>query len=1272
VRVVLIAVFIILLAPFSGLVVAEKENQEKNNEQEEKLIIPTYSIAVQLAFDRVENLEQYTDEEIENTNEWLIVTNKEIKEQYRIISEVEHIESAPLLQGAYIWKFNSETEIVYELQELLKKQSIESFSPIIKKNHVTRSIPNDDVFDDQWHLRNYGQTSGTLGEDANITSVWNSYTGNGIIISVVDDGLDKDHPDISPNYSPNHSYDWCNNDADPTPTSNNGHGTAAGGVAAAAGDNTIHVAGAAYDATLAGSTLIACWSGDSTEANALTFMNNETHIYTNSWGPSDNGQTLDAPGPLMLAAFESDAYEGRNGLGNIITWAAGNGLTNNDNANYDGWANSRFTIAVSAITHYGEQSYYSEPGASILVAAHSNGDGEGITTTDIHDDPDTTSDDAGYANGNVTNTFGGTSSATPLAAGVIALILDANENLTWRDVQHILVNSARMNDPNDSSWGINDAGHDVSHKYGFGAVDAGAAVSLAENWTNVDEELNLSFGPFSPSFTIPTSTNTWSEFDVQITDDISLESIDVVVDIDHSNRGDLDIVLESPNGTQSWLAEEHNDGGNDYSNWMFNTVHHWDESSLGTWKLKIRDTTSGTAGTLNSWQMIIHGMNIDLDYDDDGISNDNETLIWGTDPYNEDTDFDGINDFDEIFIYFTNATMADSDLDGLSDLVEVSIHMTDPNNEDSDSDGLNDGAEINLWGSDPLIFDPDDDSDFYYHFDDCDDQNPEINPGKPEKLNGVDDNCDNYIDEGFNFTDRDNDGLNDWPEYHIHLTDYKNADTDDDGLTDGEEVNLYSDLGANPLIFDEDMDGDTWYWFEDCDDDNILRSPGLPEALDSIDNDCDDEIDEDFIDLDTDSDGLFDYDEYYFTGTNPNDGDTDDDGLPDGIEVNTYAELGADPLVFDEDNDGDGWYWFQDCADDDNEISPSLNELLDKKDNDCDGEVDEDFYTIDSDNDGLSDYEEYHNITSDHNDEDTDGDGINDGVEVLTKMSSPLIFNYDNDEDNYYDFEDCNDLDASINPSSTEVWNGLDDDCNDLIDDDLKRENLVLVIPRMQEIYNWDAVNETLVFGLNNIPSQVDFDVSWFIGDYDLSDNLSNDGTRLVINELECGKNKDNLTLTLCSNGTGMQKIKAIITDSGITTEFIWEVDMVVWIPPPTFFDNLISFFTSGPGMLFILGIMISLILAGIFVNHRVTQKRQLEEAYTAYNIPSNRVEYEYSFTKTELPSAPDLSLLQKQNNMYEESIPNIPSTIPMVTVPSKKIQDEVELIDIPSRVVDE
>ena len=1274
-RSALIAILILFLAPFSGLVSADTDFN-LDSEIDKELLIPTYSVAVQLAFERVSNLDQYTIEEIKDTKRWLIVTVDDIETQESYIFPPDYVEVAPVLQGAYIWSYESSSNIVLELEELYYNGDIESFSPLITNQQITRSIPNDEDFNDQWHLRNTGQTSGTSGEDANVTSVWNSYTGTGIIISVVDDGLDKDHPDISPNYSPTHSYDWCNSDSDPTPTSNNGHGTAAGGVAAAAGDNSIHVSGAAYNATLGGSTLIACWSGDSLEANALSFLNDEIDIYTNSWGPSDNGQTLSAPGPLMLAAFEEDAYQGRNGLGNIITWAAGNGLTSDDNANYDGWANSRFTIAVSAITHYGEQSYYSEPGANILIAAHSNGDGEAITTTDIHDNPDISSDDAGYDNGNVTNSFGGTSSATPLAAGVIALILEANENITWRDLQHILVNSARKNDPNDSSWEINDAGHDVSHKYGFGAIDAGLAVSLAENWTNVDNEINQTFGPYNPSFDIPTSSNAWSEFDVQVNEDISLESIDIIVDIDHPDRGDLDIVLESPNGTQSWLAEEHNDGGNDYSNWLFNTVHHWDESSLGTWTLKIRDTTSGSSGTLNSWQMITHGMDIDLDHDDDGISDENETLVWGTDPYNEDTDNDGINDYDEIFIYLTNPNLADSDSDGLTDSVEISVYQTDPNNDDTDDDGLTDGAEINLWQSNPLIYDADNDSDFYYHFDDCDDQNADINPGKPEKLNGFDDNCDNFVDEGYNFTDRDNDGLKDWPEYHIHNTDYKNSDTDGDGIKDGPEVNVYADQGANPLIYDEDSDNDGWYWFEDCDDENSLKSPGLTEILDGIDNDCDNEIDEDFIDLDSDSDGLSDYVEYYNTSTNPNNGDTDGDGLSDGIEVNTYAELGANPLIFDEDNDADGSYWFQDCADDDNERSPSLIEELDKKDNDCDDEIDEDYRIIDSDSDGLSDYEEFNIINSNHNDEDTDGDGINDGSEVLVKMSNPLIFNFDNDEDGYYDFEDCNDLDPEVYPGAIEVWNGLDDDCNEVIDDNLKRQNLVLTVPQTQTIYNWDAVNKTLVIGLNNIPNQVETQITWQIGNFSLSENLSNEDTRLVINQLKCDKNTDNLTILLCGNGTSIQEIKAIIVDSGVTTEFTWEIDMVVWIPPPTFLEIVLSFLTSSIGLVFLSSIVLAVVAIVLLINMRISKRKQLEEAYTAYNIPSVKFEFNQDYSKTQLPSAPDLSILE--SIAYDPTpireIPELPAKIPLINIPSRKVDDydTVELVDLPSRIIEE
>ncbi|MGY8702889.1 MAG: proprotein convertase P-domain-containing protein, partial [Candidatus Poseidoniales archaeon] len=551
------------------------------------------------------------------------------------------------------------------------------------------------------------------------------------------------------------------------------------------------------------------------------------------------------------------------------------------NANYDGYANSRYTIAVTAITHAGEQSYYAEPGANILVAAHSNGDGEGITTTDIEGS-------GGYDSGNVTNNFGGTSSATPLAAGVIALILEANGNLTWRDIQYILVQSSRVNDPNDSSWEINGAGLNVSHKYGFGAIDAGAAVSLAENWTNVNMESNFSYGPFSPNTEITDNDETWNEFSVNITADIKIESIDIITDITHTSRGDLDIVLVSPSGKESWLAESRGDNGNGYSDWLFNTVHHWGEDAVGEWKLKMRDTVNSDVGTLNTWEIVIHGVGnftdtdgdgvsdfsdtdddgdgwsdidedacgteslnlssvpqdldedgtcnyIDLDDDGDGLSDNNETEVYNTDPYDPDMDGDGLTDYEEIIIYGTKADEVDSDSDGLDDYEEVIIYNTNPLSQDTDDDGLLDIEEINI-GTNPNIFDADSDNDSFYHFEDCNDLNSNINPNIIELLNNLDDNCNDQIDEGYNLSDFDNDGLFDWEEYHIYGTNYTNHDTDGDGLNDSKEVYI---TFTDPLILDLDNDLDGWYWFEDCDDNMSNKYPGMLELLDGIDNDCD-------------------------------------------------------------------------------------------------------------------------------------------------------------------------------------------------------------------------------------------------------------------------------------------------------------------------------------------------------------------------------------------------------------------------------------------------
>ena len=488
-REALAVLLVLLIAPLGG-VVSGSPGVPVDLEIEGDDIMPTYSRSVQLGFDRVEDLSQYTEGQLSETNEWLVVTRVPIHKHSLTKAAPEFTEPAPILHGAYIWHFEEPLKALPQLQMSLDTGEIESFSPLVEKKQNPRATPNDPYFNDQWHLSNTGQTNGVSGEDANVTGAWDNYTGTGVIISVVDDGLDHAHADLSPHYSAHYSYDWCDDDNDPSPTSWNGHGTAVAGVAAAVGDNGLDVTGVAHEATIAGSTLIACWASDSVEADALSFESDEIDIYTNSWGPADDGQTLLGPGPLTLAAFESDAYHGRNGLGNLITWAAGNGLGSGDDSNYDGYANSRYTVAVTAINHNGEQSYYAEPGANILVAAYSNGDSEGITTTDI-------TGSGGYDSGNVTHDFGGTSSATPLAAGIIALILEANENLTWRDVQHVLVNSARTNDVSDSSWELNGAGHDVSHKYGFGVVDGGAAVAVAENWINVDEELNATYGPYA-------------------------------------------------------------------------------------------------------------------------------------------------------------------------------------------------------------------------------------------------------------------------------------------------------------------------------------------------------------------------------------------------------------------------------------------------------------------------------------------------------------------------------------------------------------------------------------------------------------------------------------------------------------------------------------------------------------------------------------------------------------------------------------------------------
>ncbi len=476
----------------------------------------------------------------------------------------------------------------------------------------------DPFYGDQWHLENRGQNGAVPGNDVLVQPVWDmGFDGSGIQIAVVDDGLEYVHPDLAPNYNPVGSYDFNLDDPDPAPNSSfDVHGTAVAGVAAARDESTCGV-GAAFRASLSGVQVLSGFTTDALEAQALGYALNVNHISSNSWGPFDDGETFGGVGPLALAAIEQGVLTGRSGRGTVYVWAGGNGLQSSDYANADAFVSSRYTIGVAATDYTGRQAWYSEPGAALLVNAPSNGDGTtdltgiglGITTTDRLGS-------FGYngypANLECTNGFGGTSSATPLVSGIVALMLDANPTLTWRDVQHILVETAIRNDPADPGWTLNGARYPINHKYGFGRVNAFAAVNLARNWFNVSPEVSFVSPVLTVNEPIPAlpSAGITRSFSVGVNNaSFRIEHVVVRLNAVDLYRGDLEITLTSPSGTQSvLLAARPFDGGTAIVDYDLMSTRHWGENPNGTWTIRVRDVfDDGFNGTFVDWQLAIYG-----------------------------------------------------------------------------------------------------------------------------------------------------------------------------------------------------------------------------------------------------------------------------------------------------------------------------------------------------------------------------------------------------------------------------------------------------------------------------------------------------------------------------------------------------------------------------------------------------------------------------------------------------------------------------------------
>jgi proprotein convertase subtilisin/kexin type 2 len=498
----------------------------------------------------------------------------------------------------------------------------------------------DPLYPDQWHLNNTGQKGfnnvpGKAGEDIDAEPAWASYKGDGVRIAIVDDGLEIGHEDLAANIAPTGlSYNYITGSSDPTNDPSDqasGHGTSVAGIAASRDNNGLGGRGVAPRANLVGYNLLQSTT-TSHEADAMTRGSPNVDVSSNSWGAPDDTGVLYPSSSAWRTAIDSGIANGRNGLGTNYIWAAGNGAPVDD-SNYDGQANYKGVIAVTSVNDQGKESSYAEPGANIWISAPGGEycDTHAITTTDR---TGTAGDNSynnaiygltpyDYANRSYTKCMNATSAATPQIAGVVALMLEANPNLTWRDVRLILAQSARQNDPTDAGWTTGSAPphYHFNHKYGFGVADAGSAVLLASTWTSlVGAQLSYTTTLVSPNKAIPDNNSTGVSSSINVTGSgiSSIEFVEITFSAaNHPYAADLAITLTSPAGTVSQLAETHtcfNDSGQSlatcpvpYSGWVFGSARHLGEAADGIWTLTVKDGAPSDTGTFQSWKLKFYG-----------------------------------------------------------------------------------------------------------------------------------------------------------------------------------------------------------------------------------------------------------------------------------------------------------------------------------------------------------------------------------------------------------------------------------------------------------------------------------------------------------------------------------------------------------------------------------------------------------------------------------------------------------------------------------------
>ena len=510
--------------------------------------------------------------------------------------------------------FDTEYPVVYTIQAI----EDEAYNEFLETCDELDQALDDPTIDDpffacQWHLE---QPS---GEDVNVRPVWDEgFMGEGVNVAVVDTGMDWSHEDLIDNVDSSLNHDFNGEGDIHHPYSH--HGTNVAGVIAAR-DNDIGVRGVAPRATIYGYNMLdAEVESESAEdvvvAQAAGINSGVTAISNNSWGYVD-APVL--PPSIWELAVETAVKQGYGGKGVFYVWSAGNDDDIGDHANLEGIANFHAITAVCAVSVYGVKTFYSETGPNLWVCAPGGfpigEDDDGIVTVENSD--------------RYTDFFNGTSAAAPIVSGVAALVREANPELTWRDVKLVLAESARKNDPDNQGWeygattyGSGTDRYHFSHEYGFGVVDAAAAVDLAKTWTNLPPMREASIESAKIDRLIPDAYDAASIETVTLTLDIDsdidfIEFAEIDTSFQHNSFRDLHIELESPSGEISILSPafdtftDDDDPDNDYISmrdpFRFGSARHLGEDPNGTWTLRVTDRFKLGTGILESWGLTIYG-----------------------------------------------------------------------------------------------------------------------------------------------------------------------------------------------------------------------------------------------------------------------------------------------------------------------------------------------------------------------------------------------------------------------------------------------------------------------------------------------------------------------------------------------------------------------------------------------------------------------------------------------------------------------------------------